>query len=392
MKTSQQQTSDLGAERLTSLQEDSLANLLAQQGSDAERMITVTSGRKCLEPLEKSSPLGLLVKTLLESSAWYSPARRLKWEVSNLSSEKVTVRQYSDNNSSQRPSVKTLSEKATPSNRLLFRLVPSEHPTAETGCGLLPVGMLLQTPTVVMTVEDPKNLRARCEKNGYQNGTMYGSLASQMLYDPRVANLLPTQMTADATMGAVIGENDKYVINKNGVPRKITQHGTNGSVGLARYAIMGMLPTPTAQDFKRRGPNSQQQGLPELVYRMSMDLLPTPRANKVNGCDLHNPNIANRNKGNLEEAVAQMIMLPTPAASDYKGGCTRPNERLQYNNALQNHIHGLRQQQDPTFIGKTSQLNPLFVAEMMGFPLMWTVLPYLSESGDPNQSKDTATP
>ena len=106
------------------------------------------------------------------------------------------------------------------------------------------------------------------------------------------------------------------MINKNGVPSKITQHGTNCSVGLARYAIMGMLPTPTAQDFTRRGPNSQQQGLPELVYRMSMDLLPTPRANKVNGCDLHNPNIANRNKGNLEEAVAQMIMLPTPNASE----------------------------------------------------------------------------
>lgn len=28
--------------------------------------------------------------------------------------------------------------------------------------------------------------------------------------------------------------------------------------------------------------------------------------------------------------------------------------------------------------GKTSQLNPLFVAEMMGFPPDWTVLPFQS--------------
>ena len=28
--------------------------------------------------------------------------------------------------------------------------------------------------------------------------------------------------------------------------------------------------------------------------------------------------------------------------------------------------------------GKTSQLNPQFVAEMMGFPTDWTILPFLN--------------
>lgn len=42
--------------------------------------------------------------------------------------------------------------------------------------------------------------------------------------------------------------------------------------------------------------------------------------------------------------------------------------------------------------GKTSQLNPLFVEEMMGFPLMWTTLPFLSQNGDRNQLKDMETP
>lgn len=40
--------------------------------------------------------------------------------------------------------------------------------------------------------------------------------------------------------------------------------------------------------------------------------------------------------------------------------------------------------------GKSFQLNPLFVAEMMGFPPSWTVLPFLSEEKSP--SKDTETP
>jgi hypothetical protein len=39
--------------------------------------------------------------------------------------------------------------------------------------------------------------------------------------------------------------------------------------------------------------------------------------------------------------------------------------------------------------GQTSQLNPRFVAEMMGFPVDWTELPF--QSGEQNQSKDTAT-
>ena len=35
--------------------------------------------------------------------------------------------------------------------------------------------------------------------------------------------------------------------------------------------------------------------------------------------------------------------------------------------------------------GKPSQLNPLFVMEMMGFPPNWTVLPF--QNGETNQSK-----
>jgi hypothetical protein len=70
--------------------------------------------------------------------------------------------------------------------------------------------------------------------------------------------LLPTPVASDATTGAIIGRNDQFRMT-SGLPRKINQNGKDGSVGLAR--LVQFLPTPTAQDFKRRGPNSRQQGL-----------------------------------------------------------------------------------------------------------------------------------
>jgi hypothetical protein len=39
--------------------------------------------------------------------------------------------------------------------------------------------------------------------------------------------------------------------------------------------------------------------------------------------------------------------------------------------------------------GKTSQLSPQFVLEMMGFPTDWTLLPFLN--GETNQSKQEET-
>jgi hypothetical protein len=68
-----------------------------------------------------------------------------------------------------------------------------------------------------------------------------------------------------------------------------------------------------------------------------------------------------------------MGMLPTPtASSDKKGGCTRPNQKRQ-NDTLAHAMHG-----GMGIAGKTSHLNPRFVAEMMGFPVNWTESPFLN--------------
>lgn len=37
--------------------------------------------------------------------------------------------------------------------------------------------------------------------------------------------------------------------------------------------------------------------------------------------------------------------------------------------------------------GGTSQLNPLYVTEMMGYPLEWLTLPFLSQNGEAKASK-----
>lgn len=150
-----------------------------------------------------------------------------------------------------------------PSSRCLFRLVPSEPPTDETGCSSSQ-GVLLQTPTTVQTDEPPEKMRARAEKNGYKNGTKFGSLTSQIKYDPKVQPFLKTPCTADSYTD------------------KMKSKGVSGTSGtLAQEVVNGYA--------------EKHRGL----------ILPTPRANKVNACDLNNPKLADRNKSNLEEEVAK---------------------------------------------------------------------------------------
>ena len=64
-------------------------------------------------------------------------------------------------------------------------------------------------------------------------------------------------------------------------------------------------------------------------------------------------------------------LLPTPRLNDYKGGTAK--ERLDGGSRKGELCHFISQQ-----IGKASQLSPLFVEEMMGFPKGWTASPFQS--------------
>lgn len=247
MKILQKQTLVNGKEESTSSQADFLVSLSPSQARERERMITVISGRTCSVLYEKSDPLGLLVKTLLESSQWFSPARRLKWEAKPLFSEKITEKEYCyDKSMLSKPSVKTLSEKDIPSNRCLFRLVPSERPTEETGCGLL--HDLLPTPRVVEVVEHPMKAAARTKD---RTGTKLNNLSSGATF-----GLLPTPNAREA---------DKYSKKYN--PK--SQMGT----ALTAMAVNGMLPTPTNsmvtyQDFIQAGYHSSKRPDYGLIGRV----------------------------------------------------------------------------------------------------------------------------
>lgn len=263
----------------TSSQEVFHASPFPLPAGERVRRTAVTSGLTCSVPFTRSGPVGLLVRTLVASSRWYSPARRLTWDVSPLCSERISLYTVSGRNTSSRPSAVILSVKDIPSSRYLFRLVPS-------------------------------------------------------------------------------------------VPR------TEGTVS-------SLLPTPIASDFKVRGPGSQQKGLPESIREM---LLPTPTATEIHHwqrverwkrqgrTSMHETEDGEKNPNGLTDFLDFHGLLPTLEHIGRKGKNPRQG--------------GL-----PDFFaqtGRSFQLNPLFVAEMMGFPTSWTVLPFLPGGSSP--SRDTGTP
>ncbi len=408
MKTLQEPILKNGGEKLTSLQGDFLASLSLSQVRERERMITVTSGLKCSEQYKKFNPLGLLVRMLLESSRWFSPVRRLKWQMDALSSRKITEKEYCyDKNMSSKPSVKILSERDIPSNRCLFRLVPSEHPIEGTGCGLLPT---VQTQGLKMCDENgktqfyPMELLPTPTSMDGGSGRMNKSLIPGAKERPTIAlaakmGLLPSPVASDAAAGAIIGRNDVFTTTGNGTLRKINGNGTNGSIGLAR--MVQLLPTPNAREAdkytKKYNPKSQ---MGTALTAMAMNgMLPTPTArNYRNGSKPED----GRTQRKMEQGwtmdlndLAACNMLPTPEIKRFQPfvpfqGLESENEEMLTN--MLGNLSAMMEGYPSQTIGRTSQLNPLFVAEMMGFPLMWTVLPFLSPNGGRNQSKDMETP
>jgi hypothetical protein len=188
--------------------------------------------------------------------------------------------------------------KATKSHRFYFLLEVLTPRTEGTEFGSL----LLKTPTKM----DGEVTSGKKNPISGNSGTLAQEIMSE--YKPTMIKLgmWPTPVSSDATTGAIIGKNDTFKMT-SGLPRKINQNGTDGSVGLAR--LVQFLPTPTADDNPAK-------------------------------------NTGKRNQDSLQKRAFQDT-------------------------------------------GKTSQLNPLFVMEMMGFPPNWTVLPF--QNGETKVSKEEET-
>lgn len=202
-------------------------------------------------------------------------------------------------------------------------------------------------------------MRARAEKNGYKNGTKFGSLTSQIKYDERLTDMWPTPAARD------------------------WKGKTNpGVVKVGSGCIYG-------------------ETLPEKVDRMLKDgMLPTPTA--IEGVKWTNTWNPNSQMGQILSAMAGSGMLPTPICSDGEaGGCAaiRKDTGKQRMDCLRHFVACITTELDengnPKYAerdGGASRLSPLFTEEMMGFPFLWTALPFLSQSGAPKPSKPTATP
>ena len=156
--------------------------------------------------------------------------------------------------------------------------------------------------------------------------------------------------------------------------KKYAEKGINLHCNLRQQAKLGMLPTPTAMNCTNATATMKSTQVKEgsmhsvtLTRAMSMGMLPTPMASEIKA-----------GHGDFQNSLTRMVkrgeFLPTPQTRDWKGCEGRRGDLPSY---------VIDEMKINT--GKTSQLSPQFVMEMMGFPTDWTLLPFLS--GETSQSK-----
>lgn len=228
------------------------------------------------------------------------PAEGVEMGGGKICSARVTYYAESSHSPSTTSS-EVLSVKDIPSSRLLFRLVPSERPTAATECGLLP------TPSAVEADKFAKTLNTH-------------SQMGQSLTAKAWNGLLPTPMTTDW----------------NGGTKEITPYRAE------KWGIKKI------------------KGLLQCRDLATLHLLPTPRTtDQYNGA--YTPHRAAQGFSPQLRDLAKMKALPEAKKASRKTD------------------------------GATSLLNPLYVADMMGFPLTWLVYPFLTQDGEPKASAPSAT-
>lgn len=342
MKTSPKQTSNRGAAKSPSFLEASHASLSAMPDSDVARQMTVTSGRKCYEQFARFSPLTSLVKTLLDSYQWYSPAVRLRWAASRTYSEKVTAFTKPASSSSSKPSAKTSKVRATPSSRWLFRLVPSAHRIDATASGSSHDTMMLKTPCAFDAKDNLPPKQPKTSSTGTLTQEIVNGTAQRR-------GLLPTPLT----QGLKTCQNgDSKPLKPSLLPTPMDFHG--------------LIPTPTTTDYK--GTYRTKEALDGNQGRRHL---------------LRSVPVMGEEWGLMKEGL-----LITQGASDGGVRAAFNMEQLSHHQKKNAPRSNLSEQIAHKIGGGTSQLNPLFVEEMMGFPIGWTLFPFLTP---PNGAEATPT-
>lgn len=212
--------------------------------------------------------------------------------------------------------------------------------------------MMLKTPTAMdAEIGSPK----REPKSGDS-----GCLAQELVGG--YARILPTPNAAEA---------EKYTKTYN----PDSQMGRS----LTAMAVNDLLPTPLAKDENGgvrtlKGERKKRPGLLNISDMASLNLLPTPLAVSVRH----------------HRRVSELRMAGDVTFCSRAVGETRPN------GLKKRTVKGQKRMSAEDFEamfpegggspgskdGRASQLNPLFVGEMMGYPLEWLTSPFLSGDGE----------
>jgi DNA-cytosine methyltransferase len=179
----------------------------------------------------------------------------------------------------------------------------------------------------------------------------------------------------------------KYVIAENVLGLTNIEDGLVFEQVWSDLEVAGYEVQPFVLPAASKGAPHQRDRIWIIAYRSGLRFNPgrseqSLSGNSSNGnegnatdtnCERRNQNEGLENQNSLTKLVRNK-MLPTPRASDERMHWRSENWEGSDLGSEINHLLGTR-----------SHLNPRFVAQMMGFPVNWTELPF--QSGEINPSK-----
>jgi len=230
---------------------------------------------------------------------------------------------------------------------------------------------LLPTPKVTEIAENYDRWRERMEKSG--NPKNIGKTI------PGLATLVKSGILDFKT------ENFDQT-TKTVTPSGDEEHKEQFADPIAHYLTNSILPTPKVGGNEKYATRAARQGHAKAMSHLqsavefikSCDMLPTPVASNSKSGHKHiSPRIERKlSEGRTIELndLAGLDMLPTPNSNDSKNCGNPDNPSIQRRKELGKQLD--------LSMHVSGDLNPRFVAEMMGFPPDYLELPFLSDSGD----------
>lgn len=211
--------------------------------------------------------------------------------------------------------------------------------------------------------------------------------------------LFPTPQCADATIGNILNDKTDIYFLESGMPRKRSNKGVDGSVGLARFVNV-MWPTPrsgkttdeNAETWMKRK-EAGNVSTPPLNLVVKMWRTPTAYDWKNTGCSTQT---YLSDQVRPEQVTNAKKLWPTPSSNNGTGGCTG----LAGGSGNREKLYSVMGEEEGKKLGCGS-LNPDWVAWLMGWPIGWESLESIKElkwldwSVDPadmEKPKDFRTP